>query len=213
MANYLELNANYSIYTKNSTIVGRKLKILGTLVYSEARKLPSNLMILLHNENFIVNDGDTQTVLENTIFYMCIDPSNLETVILFDAILDMTRVTRLNFEHFFDAKITINQTDSNANLINIVNFIQDAVRVEYNGDVSIVLTQQEATNNSQTLLVQTENALIRSVESLDALNKLLPATKELHDQITANNTTNQVNEINTVVNNIAETVNIIASKV
>jgi hypothetical protein len=213
----------YQLYTKYETIAGEKVKIVGTLAYSEIEKVPFNVTVLAINERIIsVKDEDLEEKISGDTIYHCrsIDKrpdGTFSEYIVWDSIINREKTIRINETYKYN--LTINLIDAiNSPITQVISDTEKHISNMYPGiqfsiqtaSVNGELTQSD--NGSGEVSSEEENHAKAEV-IIDALIKLEHRLIPAANAIINADLTNKVNEIVDNIDLIKTNVQIIADRV
>jgi hypothetical protein len=219
----LNVGKIYQLYTKYETIAGEKVKIVGTLAYSEIEKVPYNVTVLAINERIIsVKDEDLEEKISGDTIYHCRSVNKrpdgtFSEYIVWDSIINREKTIRINEAYKYN--LTINLIDAiNSPITQIISDTEKHLSKLYPG---IQFSIQAASDSGETTLSDNGSGEVSSEEEnhakaeviIDALIKLEHRLIPAANAIINADLTNKVNEIVDNIDLIKTNVQIIADRV
>jgi hypothetical protein len=219
----LNVGKIYQLYTKYETIAGEKVKIIGTLAYSEIERVPYNITVLAINERIIsVKDEDLEEKISGDTIYHCrsVNPrpdGTFPEYIVWDSIINREKTIRINESYKYT--LSLNLIDViNSPITQIISDIEKYINKMYPG---IQFAIQASSNNEETTLSNNGSGEVYTEEEkhakaeviIDALIKLEHRLIPAANAIINSDLTNKVNEIVDNVDQIKSNIQIIADRV
>lgn len=178
----LTLNSSYNIFTKLNTLNSVNLKVVGILNYDEAIQKTYNIMVLAINEQ-VVSQGqvDAEDVLKEFAYYYCVEAENpTNYYLIWDEIIDETRLTKLNAKYGYNITIEIPDTVETS-ITTIITAINNLFSTSY---PTVIKTIEESSTIAKTnteILSDKASRYETILSGLLTLEKVLPALKQVAD--------------------------------
>lgn len=215
MSSSLKVGSEYSIYTKYSSIVGVKCKVIGIITYDECSKYSYDISVLAINERVIsVKDEDLESEIGDDNIYLlrAINASadgTYNEYIIWDSIINYDKTVALNEE--YTATITFKIDNSTEyGISQIVESVKSAIKSTYGSSVELTISTPEAVATedtesiSTTLTSETLKTAESVIDSLNSLqNKLIPAAQQIIDSNISSNISSISEDIATIKNEIS----------
>lgn len=220
MSDKLTVGDIYQIYTKYETIAGVKVKVVGTLAYSEISKVSYNASVLAVNERVIsVKDENLESKIgSDTIYYLRAIEANADNTyaeyIVWDSIINFDKSKKLNKEYKYIMGITIKDS-TNIPITQIITNIEKYITGIYGTNINFTINSASETENGE--VVEEEDDLnekldkaISVIDSLNKLeNKLIPASETIINSKIDEKLASISQELTTIKNDVS----VIASNV
>ena len=191
MSNTLKIGSKYSLYTNYSTIVGKKVEVVGIITYNECEKYAYDIQALAINERVIVlKDDDLGKEIGTDNIYLLretvanVDGSYNEYIV-WDSIINYNKTTVLNEEYTMQVKISIPDT-KNYSIDQIVSGIQNYIENTYNGvetEFEAISSGSSPSSDNNMTTTLTQEILSKAESIINSLNgfetKLIPAVERI----------------------------------
>ena len=190
--NTLKIGSKYALYTNYSTIVNKKVEVVGIITYAECEKYAFDMAALAINERVIsLKDDDLQKEIGDDNIYLlratvANEDKTYSEYLVWDSIVNFNKTTILNEEYTTTTTISIPDTKS-FTISQIINGIQDYISSNFSG-VEISFESLSSSNNSSASNLKTsltEETLLRAESILNTLNsletKLVPAVERINN--------------------------------
>jgi hypothetical protein len=181
----LTIGKKYFLLTKNKTVSGIRMQVVGIVNYTEAAKLPYSIDVLAVNEK-VISDTSDDTLVEyftDKTFYWCKDITNDTVYVLWDEIIDMTGTTMISAEYDYRMKINVG-VDVDFTIGSVLEFIKTAVANEYGTKVQLVLESYGYDSSTLSDKEIFENQIKEYKSILETFKNLQPLTASLNKLIT-----------------------------
>lgn len=181
----LTIGKKYFLLTKNKTVSGIRMQVVGIVNYTEAAKLPYSIDVLAVNEK-VISDTSDDTLVEyfaDKTFYWCKDIANNTVYVLWDEIIDMTGTTMISAEYDYRMKINVG-VDVDFTIGSVLEFIKTAVANEYGTKVQLVLESYGYDSSTLSDKEIFENQIKEYKSILETFKNLQPLTASLNKLIT-----------------------------
>lgn len=203
----LVIGKRYLITTNKETILKKPVEVVSRCVYNIAQKEPYNIINLAINEK-IITENDDMNYLKSIIYYKCIglDGKN-ETIILWDDIINFSRVTELSVTYEYETMIDVDD-NSKLEINEVVNFIINSVKEKYGKNVNIEMTvkgkygSEGESESDAEKLDKFRASLDEAFNVLNILNNTKASTEELIKKITEMNLNTNISTISADVEKI-----------
>lgn len=215
MSSSLKVGSEYSIYTKYSSIVGVKAKVIGIITYDECSKYSYDISVLAINERVIsIKDEDLESEIGNDNIYLlrAINTSvdgTYNEYIIWDSIINYDKTIALNEEYKSTLSIKIDNS-TEYGISQIIQTIKSAVKSAYGSSVELNISTPETSTSTSTESMTTTlttsmlNTAESVIDSLNALqNKLIPAAQQIIDSNISRNISSISEDIATIKNEIS----------
>ncbi len=194
MSNTLKIGSKYSLYTNYSTIVGKKVEVVGIITFNECEKYAYDIQALAINERVIsLKDDNLEKEIGNDNIYLLretvanVDGSYNEYIV-WDGIINYNKTTVLNEEYTMQVKISIPDT-KNYSIDQITSGIQNYIESNYSGvetefeSISSNSSTSSSSNGMTTTL--TQDILSKAESIINSLNgfetKLIPSVERINN--------------------------------
>ena len=224
----LQVGKSYILSTINTTILKKKVKVVGLLTYEESQKVAYNTRNLAINEKVLDNKEEDGDYLKSKSFYKLVvlnqnnsEEETDENILVWDDIIDSSNTTELNVRYELTMTIDINP---NANILisEIMKTISDSITSNYSTDVETTIKVSNV--SSSTSLSSTTESIMndakRTKETLEeAMNTLITlinlknTSQTVIDKINELNVTSNITEIGNKLDDIQTNVNLIYKQV
>lgn len=224
----LQVGKSYILSTINSTILKKKVKVVGLLTYEESQKVAYNTRNLAINEKVLDNKEEDGDYLASKIFYKLVVLSQTnseeetdENILVWDDIIDSSNTTELNVRYELTLTVDINP---NADILvsEIMKLITDTLLSSYETDVESTIkvtnTSSSSSLNTSTEAImndakRTKETLEEAMNTLVTLINLKNTSQTIIDKINELNVTSNINEIGTKLDDIQTNVALIYRQV
>ena len=196
MSNTLKIGSKYSLYTNYSTIVGKKVEVVGIITFNECEKYAYDIQALAINERIIAlkDDNLEKEIGTDNIYLLRETVANVDGTyneyIVWDSIINYNKTTVLNEEYTTQFKISIPDTKSYS-IDQILSGIQNYIESTYNGvktEFNVISASSEAlTSKSENELTTTltQEILSKAESIINSINgfetKLIPAVERINN--------------------------------
>ena len=224
----LQVGKSYILSTINTTILKKKVKVVGLLTYEESQKVAYNTRNLAINEKVLDNKEEDGDYLKSKSFYKLVvlnqnnsEEETDENILVWDDIIDSSNTTELNVRYELTMTIDINP---NANILisEIMKTLSDSITSNYSTDVETTIKVSNV--SSSTSLSSTTESIMndakRTKETLEeAMNTLITlinlknTSQTVIDKINELNVTSNITEIGNKLDDIQTNVNLIYKQV
>lgn len=195
MSNTLKIGSKYSLYTNYSTIVGKKVEVVGIITFNECEKYAYDIQALAINERVIAlkDDNLEKEIGTDNIYLLRETVANTDGTyneyLVWDSIINYNKTTVLNEEYTMQFKISIPDTKSYS-IDQILSGIQNYIESTYSGvktEFEILSTSSSSSsskeNNMTTTL--TQEILSKAESIINSLNgfetRLIPAVERINN--------------------------------
>jgi hypothetical protein len=217
----------YQVYTKQETIAGEKVRVIGTLAYSETAKIPYNMTILAINERVIaIKDEDLEAKLAGeTIYHLRATTQKADgsyaEYIVWDSILNKDKTLKINKVYQYKLECSVLDVMTSP-ITQVISDIERFIQSNYPA-LKFSITATEATQNEtlegvsldteENEIDDFEDKISRATAVLEALNrlenKLIPAA----ETIIQTDITQKLSDIIDDINSIKANTQIIANSI
>ena len=194
MSNTLKIGSKYSLYTNYSTIVGKKVEVVGIITYNECEKYAYDIQALAINERVIAlkDDNLEKEIGTDNIYLLRETVANTDGTyneyLVWDSIINYNKTTVLNEEYTMQFKISIPDTKSYS-IDQILSGIQNYIESTYSGvetEFDILSTSSSSSSNSDNMTTTLTQEILSKAESIiNSLNgfetKLIPAVERINN--------------------------------
>jgi methyl-accepting chemotaxis protein len=214
MISNLTINKKYLLYTLSDSIYSEPIEVVSVLNYTQASKIPYNIMNLAINEKVVEGSGEngTEDYLKKQLFYHCTTINDsTRNFIIWDGVLDTVRTTLLDSEYKYTLYLTTSgslETPMTTVLDKINSFIaqefkntidSEFIEVSING-----INEKDAKINELTQSLEEAMSVVRKIASLKQIETLI-------EQLATSQMVDRVQSISETLTEITETVNNISS--
>lgn len=224
----LQVGKSYILSTINSTILKKKVKVVGLLTYEESQKVAYNTRNLAINEKVLDNKEEDGDYLVSKTFYKLVVLSQTnseeetdENILVWDDIIDSSNTTELNVRYELTLTVDINP---NADILvsEIMKLITDTLLSSYETNVESTIkvtnTSSSSSLNTSTEAImndakRTKETLEEAMNTLVTLINLKNTSQTIIDKINELNVTSNINEIGTKLDDIQTNVALIYKQV
>lgn len=224
----LQVGKSYILSTIGSTILKKKVKVVGLLTYEESLKVPYNTRNLAINEKVLDNKEEDGDYLASKSFYKLVvlsqtnsEEETNENILVWDDIIDSSNTTELNVRYELTMTVDINP---NANILisEIMKTITDSVISAYNTDVestikvSNVSSSSSLSSSTEAIMndaKRTKEVLEEAMNTLITLINLKNTSQTVIDKINELNVTSNITEIGNKLDDIQTNVSLIYKQV
>lgn len=194
MSNTLKIGSKYSLYTNYSTIVGKKVEVVGIITFNECEKYAYDIQALAINERVIsLKDDNLEKEIDTDNIYLLretvanVDGSYNEYIV-WDGIINYNKTTVLNEEYTMQVKISIPDT-KNYSIDQIISGIQNYIESTYSGVEtefeSISSGSSSSSSNNGMTTTLTQDILSKAESIINSINgfetKLIPAVERINN--------------------------------
>jgi hypothetical protein len=204
---FLTIGDTWQLYTAYESIAGKKVRVIGTLAYSEVHKIAYNITVLAINERVIsIMDEDLEERIGSDTIYHCrsVDPNPDGTYaeyIVWDSIINKEKTIKINKSYQYILDITLTDTITSP-IIQIISDIEKHITNSY-GNLRFSISQLKESgsssgSNSSSVTIsddkyeKAEN-IINALNKLE--NKLIPAAEAIINS-------NLIDKTNAIIENI-----------
>ena len=194
MSNTLKIGSKYSLYTNYSTIVGKKVEVVGIITYNECEKYAYDIQALAINERVIAlkDDNLEKEIGTDNIYLLRETVANTDGTyneyLVWDSIINYNKTTVLNEEYTMQFKISIPDTKSYS-IDQILSGIQNYIESTYSGvetEFEILSTSSSSSSSSDNMTTTLTQEILSKAESIiNSLNgfetKLIPAVERINN--------------------------------
>lgn len=194
MSNTLKIGSKYSLYTNYSTIVGKKVEVVGIITYNECEKYAYDIQALAINERVIAlkDDNLEKEIGTDNIYLLRETVANVDGTyneyLVWDGIINYNKTTVLNEEYTMQFKISIPDTKSYS-IDQILSGIQNYIESTYSGvetEFEILSTSNSSSSSSDNMTTTLTQEILSKAESIiNSLNgfetKLIPAVERINN--------------------------------
>ena len=159
MSNTLKIGSKYSLYTNYSTIVGKKVEVVGIITFNECEKYAYDIQALAINERVIAlkDDNLEKEIGTDNIYLLRETVTNTDGTyneyLVWDSIINYNKTTVLNEEYTMQFKISIPDTKSYS-IDQILSGIQNYIESTYSGvetEFEILSTSSSSSSSSDNM--------------------------------------------------------------
>lgn len=194
--NKLDVGSKYLIYTLKNTIEQERVLVVGLLAYSETNRVPYDVYALALNESIKVDDRENYTkdnigyFLNDKQFYHCkeIDDDGLpvdngKQYLLWDDIIDTTRLTKLKVKHTYQLTLTVDYDAKNSRN-KMIDSIKNSFKSSFDDKEGSITIKHQVSNNHDDYaqFSDYESKLEKSeiiLNQIQALSSLEPMVQKL----------------------------------
>ena len=194
MSNTLKIGSKYSLYTNYSTIVGKKVEVVGIITFNECEKYAYDIQALAINERVIAlkDDNLEKEIGTDNIYLLRETVANVDGTyneyLVWDGIINYNKTTVLNEEYTMQFKISIPDTKSYS-IDQILSGIQNYIESTYSGvetEFEILSTSNSSSSSSDNMTTTLTQEILSKAESIiNSLNgfetKLIPAVERINN--------------------------------
>lgn len=194
MSNTLKIGSKYSLYTNYSTIVGKKVEVVGIITFNECEKYAYDIQALAINERVIAlkDDNLEKEIGTDNIYLLRETVANVDGTyneyLVWDSIINYNKTTVLNEEYTMQFKISIPDT-KNHSIDQILSGIQNYIESTYSGvetEFEILSTSNSSSSSSDNMTTTLTQEILSKAESIiNSLNgfetKLIPAVERINN--------------------------------
>lgn len=194
MSNTLKIGSKYSLYTNYSTIVGKKVEVVGIITFNECEKYAYDIQALAINERVIAlkDDNLEKEIGTDNIYLLRETVANTDGTyneyLVWDSIINYNKTTVLNEEYTMQFKISIPDTKSYS-IDQILSGIQNYIESTYSGvetEFEILSTSSSSSSRSDNMTTTLTQEILSKAESIiNSLNgfetKLIPAVERINN--------------------------------
>ena len=194
MSNTLKIGSKYSLYTNYSTIVGKKVEVVGIITFNECEKYAYDIQALAINERVIAlkDDNLEKEIGTDNIYLLRETVANTDGTyneyLVWDSIINYNKTTVLNEEYTMQFKISIPDTKSYS-IDQILSGIQNYIESTYSGvetEFEILSTSSSSSSSSDNMTTTLTQEILSKAESIiNSLNgfetKLIPAVERINN--------------------------------
>lgn len=193
MSNTLKIGSKYSLYTNYSSIVGKKVEVVGIITFNECKKYAYDIQALAINERVIaLKDDNLEKEIDTDNIYLLretvanVDGSYNEYIV-WDGIINYNKTTILNEEYTMQVKISIPDTKSYS-IDQIISGIQNYIERDYSGvktEFETVSSSSSSSSSNNISTTLTQDIISKAESIINSLNgfetKLLPAVERINN--------------------------------
>ena len=194
MSNTLKIGSKYSLYTNYSTIVGKKVEVVGIITFNECEKYAYDIQALAINERVIAlkDDNLEKEIGTDNIYLLRETVANVDGTyneyLVWDSIINYNKTTVLNEEYTMQFKISIPDTKSYS-IDQILSGIQNYIESTYSGvetEFEILSTSSSSSSSTDSMTTTLTQEILSKAESIiNSLNgfetKLIPAVERINN--------------------------------
>ena len=194
MSNTLKIGSKYSLYTNYSTIVGKKVEVVGIITFNECEKYAYDIQALAINERVIAlkDDNLEKEIGTDNIYLLRETVANVDGTyneyLVWDSIINYNKTTVLNEEYTMQFKISIPDTKSYS-IDQILSGIQNYIESTYSGvetEFEILSTSNSSSSNKDNMTTTLTQEILSKAEAIiNSLNgfetKLIPAVERINN--------------------------------
>ena len=178
----LLLGKKYFLLTKNKSIPGKRVQLVGSVTYDEALKLPYSIGVLAINERVIADTSSTsmESYFKDKIFFWAksIDSGDNNQYVVWDDVVDFSNTTMLNAEFDYKMSLVVG-LDVDFTTNSVIEYIKTAIANQYGTKVQLsidtvgydpsVMSEKEIFEDQ----LKKYQALMESLKSLQPLISVL----------------------------------------
>lgn len=209
----MTVGETYQLYTTYESIAGIKVKVVGTLAYSECSKVSYNMTVLAINERVIsVKDEDLESYIDtDTIYYCRATTANSDgsysEYIVWDSIINGEKTVKLNKSYAYDMTITINDSTA-VPITTIISALEKYIASQYGSTISCTISSATSSDDGETEDEDTlEEKLTRAEAVIDSINrletKLVPAANTIIDSNLSDTLAEIIDQVDTIASNVS----------
>lgn len=193
MSNTLKIGSKYSLYTNYSTIVGKKVEVVGIITFNECEKYAYDIQALAINERVIAlkDDNLEKEIGTDNIYLLRETVANVDGTyneyLVWDSIINYNKTTVLNEEYTMQFKISIPDTKSYS-IDQILSGMQNYIESTYGGVTTEfeILSSSNSSSSKNTMTTTLTQEILSKAESIiNSINgfetKLIPAVERINN--------------------------------
>lgn len=193
MSNTLKIGSKYSLYTNYSTIVGKKVEVVGIITFNECEKYAYDIQALAINERVIAlkDDNLEKEIGTDNIYLLRETVTNVDGTyneyLVWDSIINYNKTTVLNEEYTMQFKISIPDTKSYS-IDQILSGMQNYIESTYGGVTTEfeILSSSNSSSSKNTMTTTLTQEILSKAESIiNSINgfetKLIPAVERINN--------------------------------
>lgn len=219
MATQLKIGSSYNFYSKYSSILNKKVKVVAIMTYSEAAAQTFDMMTLAINERVIsVKDEDLEAEIGNDNIYLLRElnasaDGSYNEYVVWDSIINYDKTVAL--DETYTATLSIKMdTTVDFGISQVINTIKKAILTNYGTSVELNISTPTTSESSsseaeKTVTYLTDEKLKKAEAIIDTLTsletKLVPAAQ----QIIASNISANIESIGSDISTISNQISLI----
>jgi len=186
IANKLEINSTYLLFTNYSTISNLKVTVKAIMNYEKASAIPYSIKNLAINEKVIdLTAENTDEYFEDQLYYLCIytdEKGDENQCIVWDDVVDSNNTTKTNTKYDYSLQLDI-KSDLLSNLPTIEKSITTFITTTYGTNIVPTLVKNGELKSSvdEKILEHERNKELLN-DALLLANKIA-ALKQIEDLI------------------------------
>jgi NADPH:quinone reductase-like Zn-dependent oxidoreductase len=213
---FLSVGDVWQLYTTYESIAGEKVRVIGTLAYSEVYKIPYNVTVLAINERVIsLQDEDLEQRIGTDSIYHCRSvlpkpDGTYAEYIVWDSIINKEKTIKINKTYQYVINLTVTDTMTSP-ITQIIADIEKFIINNYaNLNFSILkLSETSSSGSSSTSVTATIDDATKYEKAdniINALNrletKLIPAADAIINGNLIEKTTIIINNMDTILEGV-----------
>lgn len=220
----LSVGSTYQLYTSYESISGIKVKIVGTLAYSECESINYNMTTLAINERQIsTKEESLEDVIGTDTIYWCKSTEanadgSYSNYLVWDSIINFNKTKKINKSYKYTLNLSILDT-INIPITQVISGIEKYISTNYAKVVSATI-EAESANDSDTETETTTAVSGITDEQIDRVEAILTKIASFEtrlipaaEKITSLNLSDSLDNISDKVAEINNNVNVIAQQV
>lgn len=212
----LLVGGTYQLYTKYESIAGIKVRIVGTLAYSECKKISFNMTVLAIDERIIsIKEENLEEFIGNDTIYHCraIDPNSDGTYseyIVWDSIVNMDKTIKINTDYNYTLTLTVSD-NTIIPISQIISNVSKFITNNYGSSVNHTLVPAINTDINGEIKDTNDDITGEKLENIKSIlnklssfeNKLIPAAEKITSADLSNKLTLILNDIDTISSGVS----------